>query len=151
VGPDQNLWFGETNNDILGKITTGGSATYFNMPSGGGPAGIVAGPDGYLYIAEFVAGKIAQVTTSGVIQHEWALTKQSYPKGVAIGSDGNLYVAEFGTSKIAELVLSGSGSGTIKEFSTLTGGSGPWNLVIGPDGNIWFTESSPDKIGELTI
>lgn len=158
VGPDQSggqrLWFGETFNDIIGSITTDGTRSYFDLPKGGGPAGIVAGPygDPHLYATEFRAGKVAQISTSGAVTAEWTLTTSGCsPKGITVGSDGNLYVAEFSCGNIARIIRSGSNVGTVTEFPIPTPHSGPWGIASGPDGNIWFTESLVGKIGKLSI
>ena len=66
AGPDENIWFGETFNKIVGRVKIPDHKIhYFTLPKHGGPAGIVAGPGGYLYATEFLAGKVAQIDTSG--------------------------------------------------------------------------------------
>jgi virginiamycin B lyase len=159
VGPDQNIWFGETFNDTICRVTLpyspSESPTCFTLPAGAGPAAIVTGPGGYLYMTEFNAGKVAQVTMAGTIRAEAPLQQGSFPKGITFGSDGNLYVSEFGTGSIARISMVGSGSGTafgaVTELAIPTSKSGPWGIVSGPDGNIWFTESLSGQIGKLTI
>ncbi len=153
VGPDSNLWFCETVNAAIGRVSIRGAKpptiTMFPFPKNGGPASVVAGPDGYLWADEFQTAKVAELTTKGTIVYEIPLAKGSFPKGMAVGADGNLYVAEFGNGKIAEISI--AKRVLIREFEPPTPNSGPWGMVAGPDGNIWFAESSVGKIGKLTI
>ncbi len=154
LGPDKNIWFGETFNKIIGRVTIPDhKISSFTLPKHGGPAGIVAGPGGYLYATEFLAGKVAQIDTSGVVRAEVLLQSGSSPKGITVGSDGNLYVAEFYTGYIARIAVTGRtfNLGAVTEFKIPTHKSGPWGITSGPDGNIWFAESLSDKIGELQI
>jgi virginiamycin B lyase len=149
VGPDNNLWFCELNNDTLGRITpTGGVITLFPFPTYGSPAGVVTGPDGNLWVTEFYLNRVAQVTTSGQILKEVELTYGAVPKGIAVGGDGNLYIAEFNTGKIAQVSTAGV---LLQEYDIPTPNSGPWSIAADRDGNIWFTESLVGKIGKLTL
>src|SRR5437588_6931221 len=67
TGPDGNLWF--TAGTDIGRITTGGSATAFPLPTRCGhkfgcePFGITAGPDGNLWVTEFQGNKIGRIAT----------------------------------------------------------------------------------------
>ena len=49
-GPNNSLWFTEENAHQVGEITTSGSITQYNLPTGSQPDGIVAGPDGDLWV-----------------------------------------------------------------------------------------------------
>lgn len=148
VGPDNNLWFCELNNDAIASITPTGVITSYSFPKYGSPAGVVAGPDGNLWVTEFYRNRVAQVSTSGKILKEVELTYGAFPKGIAVGGDGNLYVAEFNIGKIAEVSTAGV---LIQEFDIPTPNSGPWLIAADGDGNIWFTESLVGKIGKLTL
>src|SRR6266513_4654735 len=50
VGSDDALWFTELDGNRIGRITTGGVTTTFDLPSqDDGPIGIANGPDGALW------------------------------------------------------------------------------------------------------
>jgi streptogramin lyase len=62
-GPDGNLWFTEQLGIGIGKITTSGVITEFQVPTPGSvPFGITSGPDGNMWFTESSANKIGRVT-----------------------------------------------------------------------------------------
>jgi virginiamycin B lyase len=66
LGPDNNLWFVESQANKVGRITPTGTVTEFAIPTAASnPQGITAGPDGNLWFTEKDANKIGQVSTSG--------------------------------------------------------------------------------------
>ena len=156
VGPDGALWFSEPYGNKrfprIGRITTSGVIKTFRFPKGSHPAHMVAGPnDGYLYVTERFADKVAQVTTGdkgGKIVREFPFPAGSQPEGINLGADNNLYVTEFNGGKIAQVALP---SGAVTEFDIPTPNSIPWDIIGGSDGNIWFTESATGKIGMLAL
>jgi streptogramin lyase len=94
AGPDGNLWFTETYNNKIGKITTAGAFTEYAMPTAGaGPLGIAAGPDGNLWFTEFYADKIGRITPAGVVTE--------YSKGLTVpnGTTTNVKGITAGPSK----------------------------------------------------
>ena len=71
AGPDEDLWFTESNGNQIGRITTAGSITEYPLPTDGGargPYGIAAGPDGNLWFTENGVNKIGKINpTDGTI------------------------------------------------------------------------------------
>src|SRR4029079_18935221 len=63
VGPDGNLWFSETAEPGIGRITTAGQITDFPLAGGMVPVGIAAGPDGNIWFAGALA--IGHITPEG--------------------------------------------------------------------------------------
>jgi virginiamycin B lyase len=65
VGPDGALWFTELGGQKIGRITTGGAATDFAVPTTpSSPLGIVTGPDGALWFTETQGNKIGRAALS---------------------------------------------------------------------------------------
>jgi hypothetical protein len=144
TGSDGNLWFTEPDNNIIGRITTGGAVTEFAIPTANSFAfKITAGPDGNLWFAENNTNMIGRITTAGVIT-EFAVPGDPY--GITAGPDGNLWFTEENADKIGRITT----SGTVTEFTGLQGVN-PFEITAGPDGNLWFTEfSASNKIGRIT-
>jgi streptogramin lyase len=113
LGPDGNVWFTAFGQDKVGKVTTAGVVTTYQLPAGTGPLGITAGPDGNVWFTEYGAGRIARITTSGVITEYATPTFGSNPKSIVTGADGNLWFVESGVDKIGRLTLAGPGSGKL--------------------------------------
>jgi streptogramin lyase len=66
LGPDGALWFTETLNNKIGRITTAGVITEYTIPvASSSPQGITSGPDGSLWFTMFNANAIGSITTSG--------------------------------------------------------------------------------------
>lgn len=127
-GPDGNLWFTEQGSigangccqptfpspGKIGKITTSGTITEFQLPGQpdpaafvDNPAGIAAGPDGNLWFTEYSyltrdthvqhgGNKIGRITTSGAITEYPIPTQYARADGIANGpaGDGGLYFTE---------------------------------------------------------
>jgi streptogramin lyase len=113
------------------------------------PEGIVAGPDGNLWFAEFSGNKIAEVNpTTRAITEFSVPTAMSQPLGVALGPDGSIWFTEFAADKIAEI---NPVTHAITQFNITTANSGPVAIVEGPDGNMWFTEFAAGKVAEFNL
>jgi len=91
AGPDGALWFTEYDN--IGRITTAGVITEYNVLNGGSPFWITAGPDGALWFTQGVE-KIGRITTAGVITGYLVRAADSYPEGITTGPDGELWFTE---------------------------------------------------------
>jgi streptogramin lyase len=107
----------------------------------GKPQGIVAGPDGNIWLVEEDSSKVAQMDRNGNLLREIVLPAGSAPHGIVV-ADGKLWFTEGGTSKIGRIDV----NGTLEEFSV---GSPPESIAVGPDGNLWFTEESANRIGKM--
>ena len=63
LGPDGALWFTNSGNDSIGRITTDGSTkSAFFDPSINQPHGIVSGPDGALWFTNGGNDSIGRIT-----------------------------------------------------------------------------------------
>jgi streptogramin lyase len=159
AGPDGNVWFscfresprpGIGDLSILGRITPQGVVSEFTagIPARFGITGIVAGPDGNIWLtlsAGFgpgrrgLTGAIARVTPAAVVTvFKTGLRKQSVPGQILAGHDGNLWFVDSASPPEIGRVTP---EGTITEFPTeLKVPLGIGGLVAGPDGNLWFTQ-----------
>jgi len=154
VGPDNNLWFSERNNNAIGRITTGGVVTEF--PIGATSAtllGIVAGPDGNLWFSDSgTNSSIGVMSTSGsIVKRINTPTVGGHPSGITVGPDGRIWFVEFDGSKVGVMATSATLPADITEYTTPT--ATPYRIVSGPDGALWFTENNNGpggKIGRIT-
>src|SRR5262245_37098589 len=120
------------------------------------PAGIVLGPDGNFWFAEFNAsriGRVGGVGTSNAIT-EFTLPAGRGPLNLAIGPDGNIWFTESTGDRIGRLnPLAGSDAAiqaSIVAFAVPGAGSAPSDIVAGPDGAMWFTQTGSDQVGRIT-
>jgi YD repeat-containing protein len=148
LGPDGNVWFVDSHAEKVGKITTGGVVSEYQLPTGTFAWGVAPGPDGNLWLttSKSPASKIEKMTTSGTISAEYSLPKESNPEGITTGPEKeHMWFTEPGTGKIGKITT----SGTITEYA-LPEKSEPHGIASGPDGNLWFTEPGTSMIGKIT-
>jgi virginiamycin B lyase len=150
TGSDGALWFAESNGTV-GRMTTTGNVTHFTVAASDAELeGIVAGPDGNLWVTQYIVGgsrlsnKVIRVTTSG--KHK-AFTVGSGPDFICVGPDNALWFSEAGANAIGRLTTNGS----YKEFPTGGKSAQPSGIAAGPDGALWFTDfSGRGGIGRMT-
>lgn len=116
----------------------------FPLPPGSDPRGIMAGPDGNLWIAEKGTGKIARMTTTGTVTEFPLPNVHAEPLSIIKGSDGALWFTEFAGNALGRITIGGS----ISEYPVPTPHSGPYGLASCPaacdnaHGRIWFSEQT---------
>ncbi len=150
LGPDDNLWFTESNpaDGAIGRITPSGAIENFSngLLSGATPNGIASGSDGDLWFTDPASNMIGQIDTSGNIVEYNIPTPNSDPNQITAGPDGDLWFTETDSDKIGQITTTGD----VTEFTIPTANSQPVGITAGPDGALWFTESAGDKIGRIT-
>ena len=161
-GADGNLWFTESTNNAIGRITTAGVVTEFSLAAlgaGTGPLDIVSDPaNNLLYFTENNTGQIGRINPlAGSNAQILASETQSAVvpsgagagvNGITLGPDGNLWFTEMGVDRIGNINPTLT---TINEFSAgIPAGAAPTDIVTGPDGALWFTESATNAIGRIT-
>jgi streptogramin lyase len=126
-GPDGNVWFVNSSESLVGKVTPSGEVTEYPVPNR--PQRIAAGPDGRLWLTE--AASVATLTVTGGFS---ALPASQFtsPGGITSGPDGNLWVAE--GAWLTRLTTGG-----VSTRFPLADGSTATELAAGPDGNLWAT------------
>lgn len=150
-GPGGDLWIADNYDPDFGtsaivRVSTSGKhiASY---PTGSTYAGIAAGPDDALWIAD-TEGAINRLGTDGTYtRYSLKLDHWYYPNGIAAGPDGALWFTA--TSSPHAYVGRITTSGSVKTYA-VTNDSWPVGIAIGSDGNLWFTERDGDRVGRIT-
>ena len=127
------VWFTDYTNDLIGRITVAGAVTTYRAT--GNPGGLVEGPDGNEWVAEYKGGDIDKVTPGGKITR-YALPSGSNadPASLVVGTDKDLWVAEEGTNKVARVDPSHPQPANTYEYGLPTG-TGP-DAIADPEGTI---------------
>jgi streptogramin lyase len=120
-----------------------GIVTFFPLPEDSGSGGVAAGPDGNLWITEYMSGKIGRLTTKGGLTE---FLPSSAADDITSGPDGNMWFLEYYANAIGRITTTGS----IMEFPVPTGNAGLAEIAAGPDGNLWFTEADVNQIGRVS-
>jgi streptogramin lyase len=157
AGADGNLWFVDTGQYKVGRITPSGLITEFAVPEDvGGPYGITPGPDGNIWITTIVPGPhqdwILRMSPQGAVT-QFQAGKGTGPTGtrpedITSGPDGNLWFTEFAADRIGRMTP----AGVLTEFRLPGTDRAPRGIVTGRDGNLWFVEShfNHTAIGRIT-
>lgn len=159
IGPDGNLWFGDSDGNKIGRITPVGAVKEFPLPSrpenpGGFPYDITTGPDGALWFTELSGTRIGRITVDGRIT-EYGLPGVNHEPGeIVAGGDGALWFTESTQNLLGRITADGH----ITEYklphapcydASVVGVCQVESLVAGPDGGIWFTEGWRDALGRI--
>jgi virginiamycin B lyase len=148
VGPDGALWFTDSTNARIGRITTAGAITSFAVPATSLGWGITVGPDGALWFT--AKDKIGRMTTDGTVTM-YPVSPTSFTYGITTGPDGALWFTDDrGSGLQADAVGRITTNGIVTEYP-LPGLRSPTFITSGPDGALWFTEAVfPSLIGRVT-
>lgn len=105
AGPDGAMWFTVSATNQIGRITSGGEATYYNVPTTTSLGDITVGSDGALWFVEKSANKLGRITTSGQLSEYTIPTPNSEPAQIVGPGGGSaaftLWFAEAGSGKLA--------------------------------------------------
>lgn len=141
-----------------------GSLARFNFP-----CGMVAGPAGNLYVADFENHCIRKVTPRGVVSTyagtgmageadgSRLMATFNNPYGLALDADGNLYVSDVGNHRIRKISADGNVTtlaGKNKGFSDRKGSQArfnqPYGVAVDADGNVYVADSYNHRIRRIT-
>jgi streptogramin lyase len=141
-GPDGNMWFTDTDEALIGKITPSGQITEYPIGSGKHPYDLIAGSDGNIWFTEQFNNKIGAVDLAGNLIHEYySPGSNSQPRGITVGPNGDIYWADGGdgqevTDDVGRLLP----DGTVVQYQLGPYVSFPTGITAGPDGNLWVAE-----------
>jgi virginiamycin B lyase len=105
AGPDGNLWFTEPFpfDNRIGRITTAGVITEFQLTSPSSPQDIAAGTDGNLWFTEFDGERLSQITPDGVVTDVQRV--RGGPWGIGRGADGSIWVTQITGNRVGRFSL----------------------------------------------
>ena len=188
IGPDGSLYIADRGNHAIrrvgldGIITTvaggNGPGSIYQPIGDGGPAtearlnqptGVVFGPDGSLYIADYQNFRIRRVNPDGIIttvagngaygstgDGGSATEARIWAWDLALGPDGSVYIADGPEHRIRRVSPDGiittvAGSGT-KGYrgdgspATQASFNVAGSVAVGPDGNVYITDRDNNRI-----
>jgi hypothetical protein len=129
------LWFTNTGNNSIGRISTSGVVTNDTGTGIDAPYGITAGPDGALWFTNTGNNSIGRISTSGVVTNDTG-TGIDAPYGITAGPDGALWFTNQGHNSIGRVTTGGpevplitspnsatATAGTVFSFTVTTSGT----------------------------
>jgi serine/threonine protein kinase, bacterial len=158
-----NVFVGDTDNNVIRKITPDGTVTTFagggNTGDSGATGGDGSGADGIARSGTLVVGVLVDSTPlAGAQDGVGAVASFRRPFGVALDAAGNLYVADTGNNLIRKITagrlvshLAGSGApGSRDGTGDSASFSGPGALAVDGSGNIFVADSNNNLIRKVT-
>ena len=138
VGPDNNLWMTEPQQNTIWKVALDGTATTYPLPGGSSiPYEIATGADGRLWFTAFGSNEIGALDPgSGTFT---MFPGANNPSGIAAGTDGNVYFVDNGN------ITAVATDGTMTPCATGMQGT---DVVLGADGNLWISNFDNDSISK---
>jgi virginiamycin B lyase len=130
VASDGNVWF--TAGNRLGRISSAGVITWFDLPGTSDASSIVFGPDGNLWILRNGAVNVVSQTGALIAEYSYAGGLPSIPPRFIVGPDSALWLGDRTRQSIWRLTT----AGVFAEFSVAP--VRPDTLCSGPDGSLWF-------------
>lgn len=112
------------------------------LTAGNGLHGVITGPDGNLWAAEYSVGKIAKMSANGTVLNEYAAG--TTPQFFAITADGAMLFTDTNVSKIGRITTSGA----VTEVASPE--LQPVDITAGPDGNVWIGSNISSSIMQVT-
>ena len=170
VAPDGSLWFAQTHNNKIGRITTDGVITQFALPEASctglasdlacEPTGIAADKNGDIWFTEADANRIGRFHPETSAFTEYPLPEGSIsPGGIALGSDHRIWFTfeQAVGSRGGIGAIDPADAGTvadpkITEYDMLASDSPmtsePSAITAGESGVLWF--AGGETIGKIT-
>jgi DNA-binding beta-propeller fold protein YncE len=139
-----------TQGAFIRKWGASGTRTDPDQPRFSEPWGLDVGPDGRVYVADSINGRIVVTDRNGAFLGEMGVGRLASPFGVAAPGGASIYVADTGNSRIMRL----DEGGTFFSFGSAGSGNGqfmtPWDLAFGPDGDLFVVDRGNDRIQRFT-
>jgi streptogramin lyase len=127
--------------------------------TGNTPHGIVQGPDGNMWFAEFDVDMVGYITPDGSSVQEYPLTAGAWPHHMSVGPEDRMWFTEYGhETGVGPTGAAGIGvvdtSGNVNEYpfpnsAPYGADPRPHDITPGPDGNLWFTLIGSHAVGRI--
>lgn len=146
VDGNQNGWFAFQGG--VAKVTSANAVSIFACCDV--PAGIALDQSGNVWIADYDASTVFELSSGGVLVGQAAGGGVNRPVGIAIDGQGNIWTADYRGNAISEF----SGA-TLQPISPANGfGSdaglyGPFGAAIDESGNLWTSNAYGNTLTEL--
>jgi streptogramin lyase len=155
-GSDGNLWFTDSMQDRIGRITPAGKVTYFTHGLtrwDSGPQYLTAGGDGNLWFTE-IRDRVGRITPSGQIREfSRGIPFRSFPGGIVWGRDGNLWFTLYHGNELVRMTPGGAITRFKHGIYPSRGNDDTVDSIPVLDryGGIWFNEPQGGRIARATI
>lgn len=147
IDASHNAWFAVQGG--AARVSPAGAVSSFHCCTA--PAGIAVDPAGNIWIADYSASAVVELTSTGAVAHRTVLSGgNANPQAVAIDGAGNAWVADYFGNSLAEL----AGPNAAVVSPTLGYGldaplNEPYGLAIDAGGNVWLSNSGANTLTQI--
>ena len=154
LGPDQNLWAPDPQDNLIARFTPAGVETDFALPTpNASPQQITLGPDGAMWFTEIATGAIGKITTTGTITEFPIILGPGQlgygaPLGITRGPDSALWYVDNAHGSIGRMTTAGAVVEFPSNYNVDAGGTA---IIAGPDGAMYFTNGLGGKLLRISM
>lgn len=146
VDSSHNAWFAVQGGVV--SVSPAGSVTSYSCCND--PAGIAVDLAGNVWIADYTAPAIVELSSNGTVAHQVDLGTNAGPQGIAIDGVGNVWAANYYGNSLAEVAGS---TGTLLSPAQGLGLDAPINepygLAIDASGNLWISNAHNNTLTQF--
>lgn len=181
VDANDNVYVADAGNSLIRLVSSGGSVstfagsissdTSFLISPFNNPTGVALGPNGNVFVANYLDNNILQISQSGTVSTYAGIdTLQGanngpaaqatfyYPNNVAVDASGNLYVSDGVNNLIRKITTDGMVStfagngmaGAVDSTGVNASFNGPTGLAFDAAGNLYVADSNNNEIRKIT-
>jgi streptogramin lyase len=147
IDASHNAWFAVQGG--AARVTPSGTVTSFNCCTA--PPAIAIDPAGNIWIADYSASAVVELTFSGAVAHRTVLSGgNANPQAIAIDGVGNVWVADYFGNSLAELAgPTATVASPALGFGLDAPLSEPYGLAIDASGNLWLSNSGASTLTQI--
>lgn len=147
VDAAHNAWFAVQRG--IARVTPAGAVANYSCCNG--PAGVAIDAGGDIWVADYTASAVVELTSAGAVAHTTAINGgNAGPQAIAVDGSGNVWAANYYGNSLMQ--LAGANAAMV---SPATGYgldaplSEPYGLAIDASGNLWLSNSGADTLTEF--
>ncbi len=147
VDANHNAWFAVQS--AVALVTPAGVVSSF--PCCSDPAGIAVDPAGNIWIADYSASSVVELTQTGGVTHRTTLMGgDAGPQGIAIDGAGNVWVANYKGNSLVELAgPSAVAMSPAQGYGLDAPLNEPFGLAVDAAGNVWLSNSGANTVTQF--
>jgi DNA-binding beta-propeller fold protein YncE len=133
----------------VAQVTPTGAVNSYSCCSD--PAGIAIDSAGNVWVADYSASSVVELTAAGTVAHRTTLVGGSAgPQGIAVDGAGNVWVADYRGNTVVELAgTTATALSPVQGFGLDAPINEPYGLALDASGNLWLSNAGNNTLTQL--